>query len=207
MRVRVLALAATAGIAAAVVPAHAATAPKPQLTDPAGDANGINGQPMTVAGPNPNVSTGPASYSSADILSVTFTNNFVTKKVRHKKVRVPVSFTVTLTLASAPTPDHTYYAVTANTKSCSDGITFEYTTQPSVFGFDDVSCFDGTNFNPYPATPAVVKGNTISWTVADSGLPKGSTLTDLGAFAGEGFVGSMPTLDEAESTGTFTIGK
>jgi hypothetical protein len=206
MRLRLVSLAATAAIAAAVFPAYAGTQ-KPQITDPAGDANGINGQPETGGGPNPNVSTGPASYAPADILSVSFVNNFVTKKVKRKTVKTPVSFTVTMNLSAAPDPSQTYYQVSAVTKSCPDGVTFEYTTQPSVFAFDDVTCYDGSTFNDYPALPAVVKGNTISWTVLDSGFPSGAELTGLGAFAGEGFVGSMPTLDQAESTATFTIGK
>lgn len=207
MRVRVLALAAAAAVVAAVMPAHAGTV-KPLITDPTGDANGVNGQPELIGGPDPNVATGPASYASADVVSVTFVNNYVTKKIKRKTVKIPVSFTVTLTLAGAP-DTRTYYGVTATTKSCPDGVTFEYSTQP-VYGADDVNCFDSSgtgSFNDYPATAAVVKGNTISWTVADSGLPVGTVLTNLGAHAGEGVLGGMPTLDEAESTATFTVGK
>lgn len=191
------------------MPAHAGTA-KPQIVDPAGDANGINGQPETAAGPNPNVSTGPASYAADDIVSVAFTTNFVTKKVKHRTVKTPTSFTATLTLAGAPDPTHSYYAVTATSAGCPDGINFEYSTEPSALAFDDVNCFDSSgsgSFNDYPATPAVVKGNTISWTVSLAGIKAGTVLKDLGAFAGIGFVGSMPTLDQAESTATYTVGK
>ena len=211
MRLRLVSLAATAAVAAAVFPAHAGTV-KPQLTDPVGDANGVNGQPETIAGPNPNVATGPVSYSADDIVSVSFTTNFVTKKVKRKTVKTPTSFTATLTLAGAPDPTHSYYAVTATSADCPDGINFEYSAEQSPFGFDDVNCFaatsptDGT-FSDYPATPAVVKGNTISWTVSLSGIKAGTVLKDLGAFAGVGFVGSMPTMDQAESTGTYTVGK
>jgi hypothetical protein len=209
MRVRVLALAACAAVAAAVVPAHAGTA-KPQIVDPAGDANGVNGQPETVGGPNPDVSTGPASYSADDIVSVSFATNFVTKKVKRRTVRTPVSFTATMTMAGAPDPSTSYYAVTATSAACPDGINFEYSAERSPFGFDDVSCFDSSgtgSFSYYPATPAVVKGNTISWTVSLSGIKAGTVLKDLGAFAGIGFVGSMPTMDQAQSTATFTVGK
>ena len=210
MRLRLVSLAAAAAVAAAVLPAHAGAA-KPQLTDPAGDANGINGQPENISGgPNPNVVTSPASYSADDIVSVSFVTNFVTKKVKGKTVKTPTSFTATLTLAAAPDPSHNYYAVTATSADCPDGINFEYSTEPTPLDFDDVNCFDSSgtgSFNDYPATPAVVKGNTISWTVSVSGIKAGTVLKDLGAFAGLGFVGSMPTMDQAESTATFTVGR
>jgi len=213
MRPRVLAFVAAASVATAVMPAHAGAA-KPQVVDPVGDANGINGQPETLVGPNPNLSTGPASYAADDIVSVAFTTNFVTKKVKRKTVKTPTSFTATLTLAGAPDPAHNYYAVTATSAACPDGINFEYSAEPSAFAFDDVQCFDagdgsatGGSFNDYPATPAVVKGNTISWTVSLIGIKAGTVLKDLGAFAGVGFVGSMPTVDEAESTATYTVGR
>jgi hypothetical protein len=139
---------------------------------------------------------------------VTFVNNFVTKKVKRKTVKTPVSFTVTLTLAAAP-DTRTYYGVTATSPACPDGITFGYSTQP-IYGADGVDCFvsSGTgSFNDYPALPAVVKGNTISWTVSDTGIRPGTTLSNLGAHAGEGVLGGMPTLDQAESSATFTVGK
>jgi hypothetical protein len=210
MRVRVLALAAAAAVTAAVMPAHAGTV-KPQIVDPTGDANGVNGQPETVGGPNPNVSSGPASYAADDIVAVSFATNFVTKKVKRKTVKTPTGFTATLTLAGAPDLSYSYYAVRATTATCPDGITFEYSKERSPFGFDDVTCFAASgasgSFNDYPATPAAVKGNTISWTVPLSGMKAGTVLKDLSAFAGIGFVGSMPTLDQAESSATFTVGK
>src|SRR5437588_4151279 len=171
MRARLLALAAVVAAAATVMPAHAGTV-KPQIVDPTGDANGVNGQPETAAGPNPNISTGPASYAADDIVSVAFATNFVTKKVKRKTVKTPTSFTATLTLAAAPDPAHSYYAVTATSAECPDGINFEYSAEPSALSFDDVTCFDSSgtgSFNDYPATAAVVKGNTISWTVSLSG--------------------------------------
>jgi len=203
-------MAAAAAVVAAVVPAHAG-AQKAQMTDPAGDANAINSQPtLGVPGvPNPNAATAPASYSADDIVSVSFVNNFVTKKVKRKTVKTFTSFTATMTLSAAPDPAHSYYAVTATSADCPDGITFEYSTQPSILAFDDVNCYDSGagSFNDYPATAAVVKGNTISWTVAASGMKTGTVLKDLGAYAGLGFIGGMPTVDEASSAATFTVGK
>lgn len=63
---------AAAGLAMApIAPASAETAP--HMTDIAGDANGVNGQGQgALSGfPGP-VSTGPASYSPADLREVTF---------------------------------------------------------------------------------------------------------------------------------------
>ena len=192
------------------MPAHAGTQ-KAQITDPAGDANGINSQPTLGDNgiPNPNAATAPASYSADDIVSVSFVNNFVTKKVKRKTVKTLASFTVKMTLSAAPDPAHSYYAVTATSADCPDGITFEYSTQPSIFAFDDVQCYDSDAgaFNDYPALAAVVKGNTISWTVAGSGMKTGTVLKDLGAYAGLGFIGGMPTVDQAASAATFTVGK
>lgn len=66
-----LCLAAVA-LVAAVVPAAAAETP-PHITDIAGDANGVNGQGQNALQgfPGP-VSTGPASYSPADLREVGF---------------------------------------------------------------------------------------------------------------------------------------
>ena len=65
MHARLSALVATAGIAVAVLPAHAASpsltpAPRPQITDPSGDANGLN-EPVTE--PDPTPPTTPASIA------------------------------------------------------------------------------------------------------------------------------------------------
>src|SRR3954470_24107132 len=97
MRTRLSALVAVAGIAVAVIPAHAAgpaaaPAPKPQITDVPGDANGINSQGLGV-GPDVSVA-GPADDSNADITSVLFATKFktvtttktVVKIVKKKKV-------------------------------------------------------------------------------------------------------------------------
>jgi hypothetical protein len=210
MRARVLALAATAAVVAAVMPAHAG-ATKAQITDATGDANGVNSQPglLGTGGPNPNAATAPASYSGDDILSVSFVTNFVTKKVKRKTVKTPVSFTATMRLA-APPDAQSYYVVDATSSDCPDGISFEYSTE-SQFEADGVSCFDASSgsigsINDYPAMPAVVKGNTISWTVPVSGIKVGTVLSGLEAYAGVGPF-STGTLDEADSTATYTVGK
>src|SRR5579884_650709 len=95
---RLLTLAASVGVVATMLPGHAATAPapKPQIVDPAGDANGINDQGLGLA--NVNVS-GPADDANADITSVLFATKFktvtttktVTTIVKKKKVTKKVT--------------------------------------------------------------------------------------------------------------------
>src|SRR5581483_8350621 len=84
MRLRLCALAAAGGAVLTMLPAHAATA-KPQITDPTGDANAINGQGETTSVPSQST---PADASFADIVSVRFATTFATKVVKHKKTKV-----------------------------------------------------------------------------------------------------------------------
>src|SRR5947199_2943631 len=113
MNARLSAAVAALGIAVAVVPAHAGSAPAAavapaQITDPSGDANGINDQGAGL-GQDGNTAT-PADDSNADITSVAFATTFktvttiktVTVVVKKKKVtkkvtvttKVPDGFTV-----------------------------------------------------------------------------------------------------------------
>ena len=214
MRTRLLALAAAGGIAVAALPAHAASAPKPQITDPAGDANGVNDQGSGEGVPS---QSGPADDSNADITSVLFQSTFATKittkRVHHKRVKVikkvPTGFTVTMTLAAAPGPE-TEYRVVAATTDCSD-LFFEYGTDAATGG-SDVRC---------PATPpatevtykvpdAVVKGTTITWTLPISVFPAGTTFTGLSAQTRlNPVVVTAPQMDGAAAPANvaFTVGK
>ena len=78
MRIRLAAAAAIGAATLLSLPSQAAT-PKPQLTDPAGDANGVNGQGLVVGFPS--ASTGPAQMASADIQKVLFQTTFIKKRV------------------------------------------------------------------------------------------------------------------------------
>src|SRR4029077_20985555 len=120
----------------AMAPAHAA-GPKPQITDPTGDANGINQQFPGLGPEPPDEQTAPADGAAADITSVLFETNFVTKKVHGKKVKVANGFTVTMTLAAAPTSD-IEYRVSGAAGDCSS-VFFEYNTAPALGG-SDVRC-------------------------------------------------------------------
>lgn len=204
MRARLITLAALGGLALASFPAHAATA-KPQITDPTGDANGINDQ--GVGAPIPS-EAGPADFSAGDITSVSFTSTFVTRKVSGKLKRVPTGFTVKMALASAPTTPEVFYRVVASAADCTD-VFFEYGTDVATGG-STVRC---------PATPpapsttysdaaAVVKGNTITWTLPLRAFPVGTTFTSLTAQTRfNPAVVTAPQIDAAASTATFTVGK
>ena len=204
MRPRLLALAAAAAVGVAVLPAHAAT-PKPQITDPAGDANGFNDQ--SSGAPVPSQSTGPASDAGADITAVTFTSTFVTKKVKRKTVKVPTGFTVTMALAAAPQPE-TFYRIVATMPGC-DQLFIEYGTDAAAGGTamrcPALATAPETDFT---IADAVVKGSAITWTIPTSVLPAGTTLSQLTAQTRlNPAVVTAPEIDGAASAATFTVGK
>ena len=204
MRTRLVAIAAAAGVAAAVMPAHAA-GPKPQITDPTGDANGLNDQ-STGTGVPPSVSTAPADIAAADIVSVLFQTNFVTKTVKRKKVKVANGFTVTLTLAAAPTTD-IEYRVSGAAADCSS-VFFEDNTAP-VTGGSDTRCPGATPTTDvdYGVT-ATISGNKISWVVPNGVFHNGTVFSSLNAQTRtvEGAI-TAPQIDYAESGATYTVGK
>jgi hypothetical protein len=209
MRIRLATAAAVAGIAVAALPGHAATAPKPQITDPTGDANGVNGQGIATGAPSPAT---PADASAADIKSVLFQTTFKTKTVHGKVVKVPTGFTVTMTLAAAPSMPNVIYRVAASAPSC-DTLFFEYST--AVSGTDGsarcAASLPATS-GPVAVTSVAVKGSSVIWTVPVKSLPAGQTLSSLDAqtrfISGTPGVSlTAPQYDEASSAATFTIGK
>src|SRR4051794_22480308 len=85
-------------LAAAVAAQPAMAAPRTGLhvSDPAGDANGINDQGLGEPVPSvPSVSTSPASVSGADITKI----DLVTDFIRKGKARKASGFDVVLKLA------------------------------------------------------------------------------------------------------------
>src|SRR3954468_10764661 len=114
MRIRLATAAAAAGVAIVALPGHAATAPKPQIADPTGDANGFNGQGVVTGTPEPAT---PADASGADIKSVLFQSTFKTKTVNGKVKKVPTGFTVSMALAAAPM-SNVIFRVAASAGSC-----------------------------------------------------------------------------------------
>jgi hypothetical protein len=202
IRYRLTALAAVACVASVAVPSLAAT-PRAQVTDPQGDANGLNDQGLGL--PVPSVST-PAEDQAADIVSVLFQSTFTTKA--HKKV--PTGMTITLTLAAPPVPEH-IYRVTATGPTCSSAqLFFEYTTTIGVSPPGTARCPGTVKSTDVTVSSVVAKGNTITWTVPlSANIQKGEHLTDLGAdvrleLSKPG--ATVPAIDEASSTATFTVG-
>jgi len=205
MRIRLVAAAAVAGIAVAATPGFAAKAPKPQIMDPAGDANGVNDQ--GTGGQVPSTTT-PADDSAADITSVTFASTFKIKKVKGKKVKVPTGFTATMKLGAAPVPE-TFYRITTSIPSC-DSLFIEYGTDVATGG-TAMRCpaLPGGDETDYTIPNAVVKANTIVWTVPVAALSAGTTLSALHAETrANPAIITAPAIDISDGgTATFTIGK
>lgn len=226
MRARLGAIVAAAGIAVAAVPALAGSAaapagPAPQITDPSGDANFINGQNFTdVPG-----QTTPVGASSADITGVlfqtTYTNQIVKKTVvrvvKKKKVKkvvtvvvkVPTGFTITMNLAAAPGAS-TIYRVNATKGACGD-IFFEYTTSQAsqaLGGSTDIRCASGEEKTAYTIPAATVAGSAITWTIPLSQMPLGTQFTGLGAMTAiDSTAVTAPFYDLASGSASFTVGK
>lgn len=205
MRARLLALAACSGIAIAGLPAHAATAPKAQITDPTGDANAVNDQGEPAAIP---AQSTPADVSAADIKSVTFATTFVTKRVHGKSVRTATGFTVTLALAAAPVP-FVNYRVYASTGACTN-LFFEYNATPGTAG-PRVRCpgdVPAVSADKLFTATTTVKGSTIVWTVPTKTFPVGTGFSTLKADTRFNPVKlTAPTIDEASSAATFNVGQ
>jgi hypothetical protein len=195
MKLRLLALLATAGVAAAVVPGQAATVPasRPQITDAPGDANGVNDQGSGAATLN---FSGPADDANADITSVVFATKFktvtttkkVTTVVKKKKVtklvtvttQVPDGFTVTMNLSAAPDGNHAYDVV-ANNPACAAGY-FDFTFNTGPLSLNQIDCFpnDATSTNSSTvAGEAAVVGKSVVWTVPAGAVPNGSVFSAL----------------------------
>lgn len=207
MRSRLVALGSAVCVVAAFAPAHAAAGPKPQIVDAIGDANGINQQLPGVGPEPPTVQTGPADIAAADISTVQFTTNFVTKKVKGKKVKVANGFTLTLTLAAAPMPN-VDYRVSAAAGDCAS-VFFEYDTSVGLGG-SDVRCPPATptgTTTDYHVT-AQATGTTISWVVPNGVFHNGTVFSSLNAQTRtvEGKV-TAPQVDYASSAATYTLGK
>jgi hypothetical protein len=205
MRIRLAAAAAVAGIAVAAVPGFAAKAPKPQITDPTGDANAVNGQGVLIG--SPETST-PADASSADIKSVLFRTTFKSKKVHGKVVKVATGSTLTMTTTAAPTQAQVLYRVTVTTPGCDSEVFFEYESSPAT-PTNGVRCAHADlTSTDYGVPAAVVKGNSVIWSLPLKAFPAGTTLSGLAAETrGNPGLVYAPVIDEASSSATFTVGK
>jgi hypothetical protein len=212
-----------AALAAPALAAGGATAtvgPKPQITDVAGDANGINdqgtGSPVSL-----NVA-GPVDDSNADITSVVFATHYATKMTTRKVTTVvkgrrvthvvsamtlvPDGFTVTMNLSAAPDGRHAY-DVYATHGICDGEVDFTYST--GTLGLNEVDCLPSnpasTDIQQLPGEAKVV-GTSVVWTIPQGAFPTGSVFTDLSA--GTEISPTLdPVMDEASGGGaTYKVG-
>lgn len=208
MRIRLITAAAVAGIAVAAVPSNAASSLKPQITDVTGDANAINGQGVVTGAPEPAT---PADVSAADIKSVLFQSTYKTRRVHGKVVKTPTGFTITMTMAAAPTVPNVIYRVASSAPIC-DTLFFEYSTAVSGAS-GSARCAASLPQTSGPiAVTGVVKGNSVIWTVPIKSIAAGQTLSSLDAqtrfISGTpGLSVTAPQYDEATSSATYTVGK
>ena len=204
MRIRpVLAAAAAAGVLVSPLAFAAPGGPAPQITDPAGDANFLNGEGLETAGPLAgNNSTPVGSQDYADVTAVTWTptttqvvtktKNKKTKKVKTTVTTVVTGFTVRADLKGAPTPPapsivvYRMLGVVGGDSTKYLGVTFY--SAPNGDGSAPQSAVrdnlgDGGNTRLTKIDLPKIDGTSLTWTVPLSALPKefkpGSTLTNL----------------------------
>ena len=220
MRLRMCAVAAVAGVLAGAFPVLAfgrgAAGPTPQIVDPAGDANYVNGQGAVAAGPNP--STSPADLSFADILSVTFATTHSSQSIARLRGRyragglAPAGFTVTMTLASPPTAmPGVLYRVSVATDSCAQ-VFFEYSIALNGSPAGQLRCASLQSSTPIALTSVTVKGDSIVWTVPGNAFPPGQALFKLDAQTRNNVstparTVNSPQIDEGSSAATYTVGQ
>lgn len=229
MRVRPLLVAATALGALAMPAAFAdspATAPTPQVTDIPGDANFLNGQRETTAGPAAGDNATPAgSQSYADVLSVSWAPQTVitTTSVKKKKktVTTVVGFTVKTVLSAPPTPPAgTMVAYRMLGQVSADGkqwLGVTYYSAPNPDGVTPQSAVrdnlaaDGSVRLTKIDLPKI-DGSTLTWTVPLSALPPEfkphSTLnnlyfetTEIELFQGQSVPSAVPVYGGASGLG------
>ncbi|MBV9097860.1 MAG: hypothetical protein JO079_07375 [Frankiaceae bacterium] len=232
MRARLCAALATAAVGVAVLPVYAgsgpaAAGPAPQITDPSGDANGLNDQGLGL-GDLP-VTTTPVNDGAADITGLTFQTTYKTvtstqtvivttkkngKVVKIKKTvttttQVPTGATLTETLAAAP-DTNTFYAIrfTSTAASCKS-VELIYDASPApVYAQNDGRCQDGgTTASTIAGPVSTISGSTIVWTLPLSAFPVGSTFSAISAQTLPGAVPAGNIDRTADSTFSFTVGK
>lgn len=191
-----LAVAALA-VAALAHPAAAAKSGALHVIDPAGDANGINGQGFGISAPS--VSTSPASLSGADITKIDLVTNFV----RKHKTRHAVGFDVVLKLA-APLQKGVLITVTMDTSvPCGDTSTIQLAYGTSALAVCQTPAGSSTSNDTIGDWEASDDGTTITWHIAPIFKP-GVKISNIYASTSVFVLG---VFDEASSQGVFTYGK
>jgi hypothetical protein len=185
VRTRLVILTAACAASALVLqPAGAAPAAAPQVTDAAGDAN------FSATATEGGAPVGAPNQAYADVLSVAWAPTTVTKVVKKKKVTTVTGFTVTTTLAAAPTPPagtqvvYRMLGVPGGVASSFLGPVY-YTKKSSDPGIPQSALRDNLTGETRltPIAMPVIKDATITWTVPLAALPKefkpGTALQDL----------------------------
>lgn len=214
-------LAAALAAAAVAAPSAFAAPAAPQITDVAGDANGLNAQgfeDLLTPVPDKGTATAPASYAPADVVSTRFT----TTKVKKGKKLVVTGYTVTLTLGAPPANGITY-RVGASTPLCTSFF-HEYRIDPTGGAKTGVRCATTATAATYEVPAVKIVGSTLTWTVplkALKGYKVGTLFDNLDAqtrgfvwLAGQsvdvpalgrttGF--TVPQIDHATSDGVYKL--
>lgn len=197
-RLTVPVLTALATCAALSLPASAAA---PQLTDPTGDANGVNSQSIGLPLPS---QSAPVGVAAADIVSTAFTTTY--KKVGRKQV--PHGLRIVLTLAAAP-QENTVYGVTATVPDGCDGkggtdLSASYQLIAGVVsGFVNCGPHGSADTTDIAMGDAVVDAakRTVTWDVYGDTLKPGSVFEEIAADTSVFVVG---VFDEAKGDASYT---
>ena len=180
----------------------AQAAPAPQLTDPTGDANGVNSQSIGLPLPS---QSAPVGVAAADIVSAAFTTTYA--KVGRKQV--PRGVRITLTTAAAP-QENTVYNVSAVVASTCDGkdgtelsASFQLVSGGAVSSFVNCGPRGSTSTTDIAMGEGVVDASarTVTWQVDGSYLRPGAVLSSISADTSVFVVG---VYDDATSAGTYT---
>jgi hypothetical protein len=192
-------LALVVAAAAAVTLTHPAGAAAPKsgdlhITDPSGDANGVNNQGFGL--PVPSESTSPATVSGADITSIDLKTLWVGKG----KKRKAQGFFVILKLA-APLQKGVLITATMQTSvPCGDTSTIQL-----GYGTEALTICQGTGTSSTTIGSSEISddGKTVTWQI-DPIFKPGATVTNIDATTSVFVLG---VFDDAASSGVFHYGR
>jgi hypothetical protein len=196
MRTPALVAVAAALVLSVAHPSGAATS-KLHISDPAGDANGVNGQGIGL--PAPGRSTAPAQVAGADILGIDLVNRFKTVG----KVRKPNGFTVTLKLA-APLQSGTVLTVTmVGSALCGESKTIQLGAGTSALAICQSANPAKGSSTTIGTTELSRDRKTVTWQI-DNIYKAGVRVSDINASSSVFVLG---VFDEVASGAVFTYGK
>lgn len=187
---------AAAAALALALPAGAATKPALHISDPVGDANGVNGQGF--GAPVPSRSTAPASVSGADITSI----DFRTKFIGTGQKRRPYGFDVTLKLAGALQRGATIVVTMDTSVPCGESsrIQLGYGTSSLAVCQGGQGSTATTQVGTWDASK---DGKSVTWHI-DPIFKPGVTMTNV---SGSTSVFVLGVFDEVSSGGVYKYGK